>query len=143
MRMFAPILATLLVACAADVPDASVMSEALMAKTVVSHPKATINIKAAKKVIKRYDVAIQRCYERALKNKPDLSGNLDLQLLIKSSDGMVEKTSYGPESLQHPAMRTCVERQIKRMKFPIPKGGDIKLHKRYTFLPTKAAKKPS
>ncbi|MCP4197282.1 MAG: AgmX/PglI C-terminal domain-containing protein [Proteobacteria bacterium] len=75
--------------------------------------------------------AIQACYERALMNKPSLSGRIAFDWTVTSA-GKVKGVRVRSSTLGSPKVAGCISKQIRRWKFPRPKGGEAKIT--YPFL---------
>jgi hypothetical protein len=75
--------------------------------------------------------AIQACYERALMSTPSLSGRIAFDWTVTST-GKVKGVRVRSSTLGSPKVAGCISKQIKRWKFPRPKGGEAKIT--YPFL---------
>ena len=74
-------------------------------------------------VVKKHLSAVQRCYERALFNKPDLSGRIEYEWTI-SSKGKVKSVSVRrSEASGDKALNDCVKKVFRKMKFPSATNG--------------------
>ena len=68
---------------------------------------------------------IQACYEKALqRGGKKLSGKIKLEWTIKTN-GRVRSARSKLDTLGDPKVTSCILRQIKRIKFPRPKGGEV------------------
>lgn len=74
-----------------------------------------------KSVVRRRAGAFRACYERRLKVKPRLAGQLDVRWTI-GIDGRVKGASASG-SLGDPQVKDCVLRVFRRMRFKKPDGG--------------------
>lgn len=74
--------------------------------------------------LRRYSVQFRYCYERELSRKPDLKGKAEIAFRIASSGRTGDARSSG--SL-HERVRACIERVVRRMRFPPPKGAAVRV----------------
>ncbi|HXK16786.1 MAG TPA: AgmX/PglI C-terminal domain-containing protein, partial [Polyangiaceae bacterium] len=84
-------------------------------------PKAVIDEK-----LKSAAPAIQACYERALKSKPELRGNVIVNFVV-APDGKVAhaEAAEGDDALSDVPTVTCILGEIRKLVFPEPKGGRV------------------
>jgi len=87
-------------------------------------PKAVIDER-----LKSASPAIQACYERALKTKPQLRGSVDINFVV-GPDGKVAHAdvSDGADALDDSATVDCILNEIRQLAFPEPKGGRVFLN---------------
>ncbi len=74
------------------------------------------------RVINSHIHAVQACYEKALLNKPSLSGRISFDWIV-STNGKVKGVRVRSSTLGSPKVASCISKRIKRWKFPRPKGG--------------------
>jgi len=103
-------------------------------RVAVTKEKGKIDPAAANKVFRKFDGAMKKCYERALKASPGLEGKVNLVVVV-NTDGSVKSASARQGSLRSPMVSKCIEGLAKRMKFPKPTGGAARLAKGYKFSP--------
>lgn len=103
-------------------------------RVAVTKETGKIDASAANKVFRKFDGAMKKCYERALKASPGLEGKANLVVVV-NNDGSVKSASARQGSLRSPMVSKCMEGLAKRMKFPAPKGGPARLSKGYKFSP--------
>ncbi len=96
--------------------------------------KGSIAAADANRVFRRFDGAMRKCYERALKKRPGLEGKVKL-LVVVNTDGTVKSARASGISLKDSGVNNCMEALTPRMKFPKPKGGIAKIQKVYSFSP--------
>ena len=98
-------------------------------------PKAVIDEK-----LKSAGPAIQACYERSLKTKPDLHGNVDINFVV-APDGKVAHAdvAQGENALEDDATVNCILGEIRKLTFPEPSGGRVFLSYPLRFEPPKPA----
>ncbi|MBH1989446.1 MAG: AgmX/PglI C-terminal domain-containing protein [Myxococcaceae bacterium] len=63
-----------------------------------------------------------RCYEKALKNSPDLSGKLAYQMSV-SAEGSVFEVQFIEDTLRSSDVSDCIRSILLRLVFSPPKGG--------------------
>jgi len=82
------------------------------------------NLTAAQinKVVRSRKNAIRACYERQLQRNPKISGKIILRWTIV--EGTVTKAKVKSTTMRNGAVEDCIVRQVMRMKFPKPKGGN-------------------
>jgi len=106
-----------------------------IAKKPKSEPETgKIDVREVKRIFGTSDVAMQKCYERSLKNNPGLEGRVSLEILIRS-DGTVGTAKARPITLKNSSVFDCMERQAMTLKFPAPAGGSVRVNNPYTFTP--------
>lgn len=87
------------------------------------------------RVIKRRLRSIKYCYEKELAASPTLAGRIVIRITI-SATGSVSATKVEKNTLGSAALGQCVERVVRRMRFPEPKGGGIVIvHYPFVFSP--------
>jgi outer membrane biosynthesis protein TonB len=64
------------------------------------------------------------CYNRALRNNATLEGKMTVNVKI-SSTGSVCSASISDDSLNDPAVSSCVTQMFRAGKFPAPNGGCV------------------
>lgn len=84
-------------------------------------PKAVIDEK-----LKSAGPAIQACYERGLKTKPELHGEVNIDFVV-APDGKVARAAAaeGDAALNDAATVDCILAEIRKLEFPTPKGGRV------------------
>ena len=84
-------------------------------------PKAVIDEK-----LKSAGPGIQACYERGLKSKPDLHGDVNIDFVV-APDGKVARAAAAESdgALDDPATVDCILAEIRKLEFPTPKGGRV------------------
>jgi len=87
-------------------------------------PKAVVDER-----LKSAAPAVAACYERALKSKPDLRGNLNINFVV-GSDGKVAHADSGAadDPLEDAATVSCILDEIRKLEFPPPSGGRVFLN---------------
>jgi hypothetical protein len=76
------------------------------------------------------------CYERALRQNPQLEGRLAVAMRI-GLQGQVCSASLVNDGLGDPAVATCVLQNLRSMTYPAPKGGCVDVQVPMNFVPKK------
>jgi outer membrane biosynthesis protein TonB len=84
------------------------------------------------KVIGKHWSKISRCYERGLRKSPNLSGKLTVSWKVTSS-GKTAQVKQVLSSLGSPQVSQCIMKIIKKLRFPKPKGGAVKIKYPFVF----------
>lgn len=82
-------------------------------------------------VIRRRQAAIQRCYEREIKNNPSASGKVVVSFTI-GTIGRVTSAKAVEDSVGG-GVGTCVAGVVKGFRFPRPEGGEVIVNKTFVF----------
>jgi outer membrane biosynthesis protein TonB len=84
-------------------------------------PKAVIDEK-----LKSVNPAVQACYERALKAKPELRGIVSINFVV-GTDGKVAHAdaSESDDQLSDEPTVACILAEIRKLVFPPPSGGRV------------------
>jgi hypothetical protein len=90
------------------------------------------------RVIRRHLNQIKHCYEKELTKKPNLRGKVTAKFVIAGT-GKVQKSKVFQSTLHHAPSESCINRIIKRMIFPQPRGGGIVVVK-YPFMFSRAGR---
>jgi hypothetical protein len=90
------------------------------------------------RVIRRHLNQIKHCYEKELTKKPNLRGKVTAKFIIAGT-GRVQKSKTFQSTLHHAPSESCINRIIKRMIFPQPRGGGIVMVK-YPFMFSRAGR---
>lgn len=84
------------------------------------------------KVIQKNQARISACYERQLMKSPNLSGKLTIAWVIKPN-GRVASVKQVLSSIKDAKLKSCVFGVVKKMRFPKPKGGSVKVKYPFVF----------
>ncbi len=84
------------------------------------------------KVIQKNQARISACYERQLMKSPNLSGKLTIAWVIKPN-GKVAGVKQVLSSIKDAKLKSCVFGVVKKMRFPKPKGGSVKVKYPFVF----------
>ena len=81
---------------------------------------------------------IKACYERSLKAKPDLAGNLSIDFVV-AEDGTVAHAEAREvdQPLDDAKAVECILGEIRKLEFPKPNGGRVFLNYPLGFWPPK------
>jgi outer membrane biosynthesis protein TonB len=98
-------------------------------------PKAVID-----KQLKSAGPAIQACYERALKTKPELRGTVDINFVV-APDGKVAHANVNEsdDALSDTPTLDCILAEIRKLTFPEPNGGRVFINYPLRLEPPEAA----
>jgi hypothetical protein len=125
-------------AAPADPPDAKPVEPGISATGAPTRgrlPKAVIAEK-----LKSIGPAIQACYERGLKTKPELHGSVNVNFVV-APDGKVAHADVGEanDALSDAPTVDCILDEIKKLEFPEPSGGRVFINYPLRLEPTKPA----
>ncbi len=88
-----------------------------------------------RRVIRRHLAEVRFCYvSKGLATNQNLSGQVQVQFII-SQTGSVTSVGVISSSLNHPATEACIQRSIRRWKFPRPEGGIVVVKYPFNFKP--------
>ncbi|MEC7986314.1 MAG: DUF2330 domain-containing protein [Myxococcota bacterium] len=71
---------------------------------------------AARRAMQRYRNHFKYCYERALKDTPNVSGKIYLRMTA-DTDGKVREVVMSKSTVQNRSLETCILRRAKRFRF--------------------------
>ncbi len=77
--------------------------------------------------------ATRRCYERALREDPDVAGTIRIRTRIGPT-GAVASAEVESSTTGHPALDACVARAVGDLEFPAPAGGEVVVVYPFTFM---------
>ena len=66
---------------------------------------------------------VRRCYEDALRTRPDAEGVVSVRLVIDRSGSVARASDGGASTFPSEATTACVVRQMNSLSFPQPEGG--------------------
>lgn len=79
--------------------------------------------------------AVQRCYERVLRTRPELRGTVTVEFTIHEG-GRVGRVAIAENTTRHPGLATCIKQVVGRFRFsPAPVGGSVTYRYPYQFRP--------
>ena len=99
-----------------------------------ANPSGTIDTAKLRAVFRETSGQARDCYERALKQNPNLAGKVILSITI-ATDGSVSSAVANGQTLNNAKVNSCLEQQAKRWTFPKPEGGAARVNKPYNFSP--------
>lgn len=85
--------------------------------------RASLNADSVRMVVRHHLPQVRACYERALKQKKDLAGIVEIKFQIKT-DGRVGSSSVHRNTSGHEGLGKCLAIIIKRWRYPRPVGGE-------------------
>ena len=77
-----------------------------------------------RRIIRRHTSQVQRCYQKGLRQKPDLKGRVVVEFTIAKT-GHVVQSSIKQSTLGHTGVEQCIARAARGWIFPKPLGGGI------------------
>lgn len=77
-----------------------------------------------RKVIHTERAKIRKCYETQLLETPSLHGKVSVKFTI-SAEGPVSQAEIAESTTKHPKLEGCLVTEVKRWRFPKPRGGGI------------------
>ena len=101
------------------------------------HEEETRTTEVIAAIVKKNREQARACYEKVLKDKPGLKGDLVIQFVLKP-DGAVKSAELNQErsTLSEPAIVKCVVDVIKSLKFPASsRGMETKANYPFNFNP--------
>ena len=94
----------------------------------------TLSVSEIASVTKRKQAGIQSCYERRLKQNPNLKGKVKVQITIMPS-GRTSDVSVIEDTIGDSAVGVCIVNEILRWRFPKPEGGEVTVAVPFIFSP--------
>lgn len=73
-----------------------------------------------KEVLRKHRAAFELCYDRARQGKPGLGAQLDVGFRIDKEGRVREVRFLGSSTLRDDDAQTCVEKQLRRLRFRRP-----------------------
>jgi hypothetical protein len=95
----------------------------------------TLDQGALRRKINLYQHNIRTCYERELKNNPDLKGKISIRITI-ALNGRVSAVEIEENSLNS-SVANCVKRNAQRWSFPKPKDDAVTIVLPFVFSPSR------
>ncbi len=77
----------------------------------------------AAKIRSSYMGGVKACYERGLKQNPDMGGRVEIEFTIGPL-GTVQKASIASSDLDNPTVESCIKTAAKAWSFNKPKSGE-------------------
>lgn len=97
--------------------------------------KGKISKSAIKKAIRKKLHRLTYCYEKALLRKPHLSGRIKIRWTIKTNR-RVAGTKIIKSQMKDSKLHRCLMKEIKKIRFPAPKGGAATVEYPFKFSPS-------
>jgi len=92
----------------------------------------TLDSGSIARVVKNKMKAIQGCYEKELKRNPSLKGKIVVEFTI-GEDGRIEEALTVDNTMRNKTVASCIERVLKRARFPKPDGGSVTVEFPFIF----------
>ncbi len=89
----------------------------------VDDPDAVPAASIAAKIRSAYMGGVRACYERGLKQDPDMAGRVEIEFTIGPL-GTVQKASIADSELNNSTVETCIKTAAKAWSFNKPKSGE-------------------
>lgn len=104
---------------------------------VTRHERASVGGSLPRETIRRQirlrHNEISHCYQRELNRNPDLEGRVAIAFII-DTQGRVAAANVATSSVASPAVGQCVARVIRRISFPAPDIGVVRVTYPFTFV---------
>ncbi|MGZ3745973.1 MAG: AgmX/PglI C-terminal domain-containing protein [Pseudobdellovibrionaceae bacterium] len=84
------------------------------------------------KALAKFLAKFQFCYEKALLTDSSLAGNIRMQWTIGAS-GKVSETKVINSQMKNAGLHSCIQKVLKEIPFPHPKGGTVTAKKTFSF----------
>jgi len=98
----------------------------------IDQDRATYNADSIRMVIRHHLPQVRACYDRALKQKKDLAGVVEIRFQILTS-GLVGRSSVHRNTSGHEGLGKCLAIIIQRWRFPRPVGGEVEFVYPFVF----------
>lgn len=107
------------------------------AKKKAGSQEATGKLEAAaiKAVMNKNASGFKYCYERSLAKNPSLQGKVTISFTI-GTKGTVTRAEVKGTSLDDAEVEKCILNRMKKLRFPKPKGGAVKVSYPLIFKPS-------
>ncbi|MGM0555421.1 MAG: AgmX/PglI C-terminal domain-containing protein [Myxococcota bacterium] len=100
-----------------------------------ARPGGKIDTKEVLAVFAKHEAELKKCYERALKRDPNLSGQVVLDVTIEPSGRASSTKAVARSMAADEIMFECMERQAQSWRYPRPDGGSARVRKPIRFSP--------
>ncbi len=87
-----------------------------------------------KRIVRQSFGRFRLCYEKGLRNNPDLEGRVTIAFTI-GADGNVVTSTDGGSTMPDSAVKSCVVAGVRGLTFPAPEGGVVTVRFPVTFTP--------
>jgi len=88
--------------------------------------EGSLSRKQVRKVVAARYGQLRRCYINRLQTRQGLQGRIAIHFVI-GPDGRVKSVSSF-DSIGDEALKRCVENRFRAMRFPRPKGGEVRVN---------------
>ena len=95
-------------------------------------PEGQLDTRAVIYVVRHYLPQVRACYERQLRNQPELHGQITMRFTV-GAGGRVTSTSVVSNSTGSDALATCVASNLRSWRFPEPEGGPVAFEYPFRF----------
>lgn len=84
----------------------------------------SLSKEAIRRAVRRHHNEVRHCYEKQLKNRPDLSGRVSVKFVIAPT-GAVQSSIVASSSLGDAEVEQCISSAVRRWGFPEPDNGGV------------------
>lgn len=95
--------------------------------------EGTLDSNAIASGVRRSISGIRSCYERSLRNNPQLSGRLEVRFTIGGAGRVTAASTSGLDAA--PEVGSCIAGVVRRIVFPAPTGGSVETSFSFNFAP--------
>jgi Ca-activated chloride channel family protein len=95
-----------------------------------------------KRIVRQNFGRFRLCYEKGLRNNPELEGRVTIAFTI-GADGTVVTSTDGGSTLPDSAVKSCVVAGVRGLAFPAPEGGVVTVRFPVMFSPADASPTPA
>lgn len=102
------------------------------AEDAIDRFRAGLNADSIRMVVRYHLPQVRACYDRALKQKPDLAGIVEIRFTI-SEQGQATASSVHRNTTGHQGLGGCLAVIMKRWRYPKPVGGAVEFVYPFVF----------
>lgn len=113
--------------------EAATVTARVRSQAPQSRGTGTLDESNLRDVLRRRQRDIQRCYERALAQNPELRGRITVQFTV-GTDGSVSDARL-PENGLNDDVGNCILGRVRRWRFEPPSGGTVTVRRPYLLEP--------
>lgn len=95
-------------------------------------PEGQLDTRAVIFVVRHYLPQVRACYERQLRNEPQLRGQITMRFAV-GAGGRVVSTEVVVNSTGSDALAACVSANLRTWRFPEPEGGAVAFEYPFRF----------
>ena len=102
------------------------------AEDAIDRYRAGLNADSVRMVVRHHLPQVRACYDRALKQKADLAGIVEIRFTI-SEQGQATSSSVYRNTTGHEGLGKCLAVIIRRWRYPRPVGGAVEFVYPFVF----------